>query len=128
MKKVLFVCVGNASRSQMAEAFFNSISKNARASSAGTKPAERISSRAVQVMKEAGIDMSGGRPKPLTHEMIHDADIIVTMGCGVSGVCPATVATEDWGLPDTVDQPIEKYREVRDLVKRKVEKLVEDNR
>ncbi len=110
----------------MAEAFFNHITKTANASSAGTKPAERVSSRAVQVMKEVGIDMSKAKPKLLTHKMIHEADIIVTMGCGVSNVCPATVSTEDWGLPDPLDMSIEKFREVRDLIRKKVEKLVEN--
>ena len=100
MKTVLFVCVGNSGRSQMAEAFFNQAAGGkARAMSAGTKPASAVDPRTVEVMREVGIDISAARPKALTTEMLEQADRVVTMGCGVEGVCPASfVETEDWQL------------------------------
>src|SRR5512137_2695716 len=98
MKTVLFVCVGNSGRNQMAEAFFKqAASGRARAISAGTKPASGVDPRTVEVMREVRIDISAARPKTLTMEMLEQADRVVTMGCGVEGVCPASfVETEDW--------------------------------
>ena len=106
MKTVLFVCVGNAGRSQMAEAFFNQAAGGkARAISAGTKPASAVDPKTVEVMREVGIDISAARPKALTMEMLDQADRVVTMGCGVEGVCPASfVETEDWQLEDPKGQ------------------------
>lgn len=125
LRNVLFVCVENACRSQMAEAFFNKMSRAAKASSAGTKPAMAVNPMAVKVMKEVGIDISGARPKLLTLEMLEKADKVITMGCSVEGVCPgAIVETEDWGIEDPAGKPIEKFREVRDLIKEKVADLV----
>ena len=100
MKNVLFVCVGNAGRSQMAEAFFNHLAGGkAKALSAGTNPANVIDPKVVQVMKEVNIDISGNRPKKLTVEMLSQADKVITMGCGAKNVCPASfVETEDWEL------------------------------
>lgn len=127
MVQVLFVCVENACRSQMAEAFFNKLAKKARASSAGTKPAPHVNPLAVQVMNEVGIDISHARPKLLTLEMLKHADRVITMGCTVGDVCPgAMVETEDWKIEDPVGKPIEKFREVRKLIKRKVEKLINE--
>ncbi|MEW6222984.1 MAG: arsenate reductase ArsC [Candidatus Hadarchaeota archaeon] len=124
MKRVLFVCVENSFRSQIAEAFFNSMAKNARASSAGTRHAEKVSSTAIQLMKEVGIDMSGAKPKMLTPEMVEEADRVISMGCEVGEVCPGVVADEDWGLEDPIGKPIEKAREIRNMIKAKVERLV----
>ena len=91
MKTVLFVCVGNSGRSQMAEAFFNQLANGkARAISAGTKPAANVEPTVVKVMKEVGIDVSGNKPKPLTPEMIDQANLVVTMGCSAEAVCPAS--------------------------------------
>lgn len=127
MKKILFVCVENACRSQMAEAFFNRISKTATASSAGTKPAANVSLGAIQVMKEVGIDISEARPKLLTLEMLDAADKVITMGCAVGDVCPgAIVEAEDWGIEDPTGKSIEKFRKVRDIIRKKVERLVND--
>ncbi|MEW6033886.1 MAG: arsenate reductase ArsC [Chloroflexota bacterium] len=128
MKTVLFVCVGNSGRSQMAEAFFNHLARGkARALSAGTNPAGSVSSTVVQVMREVGIDLSDKRPKALTQEMLEQADRVVTMGCGVEGVCPASfVETEDWGLEDPKDKPIEKVREIRDEIRAKVVRMLMD--
>lgn len=97
MKTVLFVCVHNSGRSQMAEAFFNRLAGGkARAVSAGTEPGEKVHPEVVQAMKEVGIDISGNRPKLLTEEMLAQANRVVTMGCMTGGVCPASfVETED---------------------------------
>lgn len=124
-KKVLFACVENACRSQMAEAFFNRMSKKAVAISAGTRPAPHVNPLAVIVMNEVGIDISKAKPKMLTLEMIESADRVITMGCAVGDVCPGTIVkTEDWGIEDPAGKSIEKFREVRDIILRKVERLV----
>ncbi len=126
MKTVLFVCVGNSGRSQIAEAFLNHLAEGrARAISAGTNPATSVSPEAVQVMKEVGIDIGAAVPKPLTGQLLSQADRVVTMGCGVEGVCPANfVPTEDWGLDDPKGKPIEKVREIRDEIRKRVLKLL----
>ncbi len=127
MKTVLFVCVGNSGRSQMAEAFFNQAAgSKARAISAGTKPAGAVDPNTVAVMREVGIDISAARPKALTMEMLDQASRVVTMGCGVEGVCPASlVETEDWQLEDPKGKPIEEVRRIRDEIRAKVMKLLE---
>lgn len=107
-KTVLFVCVGNPGRSQMAEAFFNRLSKTWKATSAGTKPDEKIHPYTVLVMKEAGLEVSKPTPKLLTHEMIERADRIITMGCG-TGAIPANYLSkvEDWKTEELYGKPIE---------------------
>jgi len=127
MKTVLFVCVGNAGRSQMAEGFFNHLANGkARAISAGTKPASAVDPKTIEVMREVEIDISAARPKALTMEMLDQADRVVTMGCGVEGVCPASfVETEDWQLEDPKGKPLEEVRRIRDEIKAKVMKLLE---
>jgi arsenate reductase len=129
MKTVLFVCVGNAGRSQMAEAFFNRLADGkARAISAGTMPASAVAPRTVEVMREVGVDISAARPKALTLEMLEQAVRVVTMGCGVEGVCPASfVETEDWQLEDPKGKPIEEVRRIRDEIRAKVLQLVEES-
>ncbi len=127
MKKILFVCVENAGRSQMAEAFANYYGKGKlTAQSAGIKLADRVNPLAVAVMKEKGIDISGNRPKMLTAQMANSSDLIVTMGCGVGNVCPGPFFKEtlDWGLEDPKGQSIEKVREIRDEIERRVKALV----
>jgi arsenate reductase (thioredoxin) len=126
VKTVLFVCVHNSGRSQMAEAFFRALAGGkAKAISAGTKPADRVNSTVAAVMKEVGIDISRRRPKALTFEMMEKADRVITMGCGVEETCPATFApTEDWQLDDPEGRPIEEVRKIRDDIKARVEKLV----
>jgi arsenate reductase len=130
MKTVLFVCLGNAGRSQMAEAFFNQAAGGkARAISAGTRPAEAIDPRAVQAMQEIGIDISGNKPKTLTMEMLEQADRVITMGCGVEGVCPASfVETEDWQLEDPKGKPIGEVRRIRDEIRARVLRLLEKSK
>ena len=124
---MIFVCVGNAGRSQMAEAFFNQAAGGeAMAISAGTRPASAVDPRTIEVMREVGIDISGNRPKSLTMEMMDQADRVVTMGCGVEGICPASfVQTEDWQLEDPKGKPIEEVRRIRDEIRAKVLKLLE---
>jgi len=124
-KIVLFICVGNSGRSQIAEAFFNKLSKTGKAISAGTMPDDRIHPYTVQVMKEAGIDVSQQKPKPLTPEMIDKADKIITMGCGAN-VCPANYLPKigEWKIEEPYGKPIKKVREIRDQIKEKVKKLI----
>ena len=128
MKTVLFVCVGNSGRSQMAEAFFNYLAAGrARAISAGTNPAKSVAPDVVLAMKEMGIDISGNTPKALTEDMLAQADRVVTMGCGAEGVCPVSfVPTEDWALEDPKGKSLEQVRKIRDEIKAKVVKMLED--
>ena len=122
MSQVLFVCVGNSGRSQMAEAFFNHFSAGRLvATSAGTRPATSVSRTAIAAMAELGIDISAQRPKSLTPQMIRQADRIITMGCGVAETCPAGFhPSEDWDLEDTQGQPLEKVRLIRDQIREQV--------
>ncbi len=129
---VLFVCVHNAGRSQMAEALTNHLARErgipVRALSAGTVAGEGINPLAARVMEEIGVSMEGRRPKQLTQQMADEADRIVTMGCGVDAdACPASfLVTEDWGLDDPAGQPIERVREIRDQIRTRVEFLLDD--
>jgi len=127
LKKVLFICVENACRSQIAEAFFNKFAMSkAVAVSAGTRPADQVNPKAVEVMKEVGIDISKQKPKILTSELTRKVDKIVTMGCGAD-FCPAPyVKAEDWSIEDPSGKSLEKFREVRDEIRRKVEKLIKE--
>jgi protein-tyrosine-phosphatase len=127
MKKVLFVCVENAGRSQMAEAFAKKYGTGKiEASSAGNKPAEKVNPTVVQAMKDAGIDISKNKPKQLTFQMAQDADLIVTMGCNTYGICPGPFfkPTVDWILDDPKDKPIETVRAIRDDIEQRVKKLI----
>ncbi len=128
MKTVLFVCVHNSGRSQMAEAFFNQLVKGkARALSAGTDPADAIDTTVVEAMREVGIDISGSKPKALTLKMVEQANRVITMGCGVEDVCPATfIETEDWELEQPRGKPLEKVREIRDEIKARVIKMLKE--
>jgi len=129
MKKVLFVCVENAGRSQMAEAFANHYGKGkVVASSAGVMLADRVNPVVVEVMKEKSIDISTNKPKLLTTNMAEEADQIITMGCSVEKFCPAPLLKNviDWGLEDPKGKPIEKVREIRDEIERRVKKLVNE--
>jgi arsenate reductase len=129
-KTILFVCVQNSGRSQMAEAFFNDlVAGNARGLSAGTRPADKVNPAVVKVMKEVGIDISNNRPKLLTLETIEGASKMITMGCGADavGICPANIIeSEDWQLEDPKDKDVEKVREIRDEIKARVTELIKD--
>jgi protein-tyrosine-phosphatase len=126
MKKVLFICVHNSGRSQMAEAFFNRMAnRKVEALSAGTQPSEEVNPTVVEAMREAGIDISRRKPKMLTFEILESADRVITMGCSVEKACPAVfVPTEDWQLDDPTGKPIDKVRQIRDQIKIKVDELV----
>ena len=123
---MLFVCVGNSGRSQMAEGFFNHLANGkARAISAGTKPARAVDPKTIEVMREVGIDISAARPKALIMEMLDQASRVVTMGCGAEGVCPASfVETEDWQLEDPKGKPIDDVRRIRDDIRARVVRLL----
>jgi arsenate reductase (thioredoxin) len=128
MKKVLFVCVENAGRSQMAEAFANKYGEGIFiVTSAGNKPADKVNPMVVEVLKEKGIDISTNKPKLLTFQMAQDADLIVTMGCNDQGICPGPFfkPTIDWKLEDPKGKSIEKVREIRDEIERHVQELIE---
>ncbi len=130
MKKVLFVCVENAGRSQMAEAFTNKFGKDKFvASSAGNKPADEVNPVVVESMKEIGIEISNNKPKLLTAKMAEDVDLIVTMGCNDQGICPGPFfkPTIDWKLEDPKGKSIEKVREIRDEIEKQVDKLINEN-
>jgi arsenate reductase len=126
MKTVLFVCIGNSQRSQMAEAYFNHFADGgARAISAGTRSASKVESKAIAVMAEDGIDLSGKVPKPLTVEMVQQADLVITLGSGVLQSCTLNLGvSEDWAMEDPLGYPAEKLRPLRDEIKSKVLKLV----
>jgi len=126
MKTILFVCIHNAGRSQIAEAFFNQlVRKKARALSAGTQPSDTINPVVVEAMRGIGIDISHNKPKALTFEMMEKADRVVTMGCSTDAVCPATlVQTEDWVLEDPVGKTIDQVRDLRDEIKSRVLQLL----
>ena len=126
MKKVLFVCVENACRSQMAKGFFNTFTKDVIADSAGTQPAEEVNSVAVKVMKEKNIDISVFVPKMLSFSMNNEFDFIVTMGC-IDG-CPITPRnkTIEWNVEDPNGKDIGFYRRVRDQIESNVKKLINE--
>jgi arsenate reductase len=113
----------------MAEAFFEHYAAGkAVAFSAGTRPASHVDQTIVKAMREIGIDISSKRPKALTLETLDGADRVITMGCGVEGVCPATIVpTEDWQLEDPEGKPIENVRQIRDEIEAKVKKLIREN-
>lgn len=127
MKKVLFVCVENAGRSQMAEAFAKKYGADKFVvSSAGNKPSDKVNPVVVEVMKEKGIDISMNKPKLITAKMAMDADLIVTMGCNDQGICPGPFfkPTIDWALEDPKGKPVGKVREIRDEIEVRVQKLL----
>ncbi|HSQ49572.1 MAG TPA: arsenate reductase ArsC [Candidatus Deferrimicrobiaceae bacterium] len=129
MKSILFVCIENSGRSQMAEAFGKYYGKDKLIiSSAGNKPSDKVNPVVVQAMKEKGIDISQNMPKLITAQMAMDADLIVTMGCSTQGICPGPFfkTTIDWKLEDPKEKPIEKVREIRETIENLVKKLVDE--
>jgi arsenate reductase len=126
MDTVIFACVHNAGRSQMAAAWFNALADpaKARAISAGTQPGDRVHPAVVDVMREAGIDLSANRPQRLTADLAQDATLLVTMGCGDQ--CPYVpgLRTDDWPLPDPKGRPIAEVRATRDEIRRRVVSLL----
>jgi arsenate reductase len=115
----------------MAEAFANKYGKDKFiVSSAGNKPADKVNPIVVEALKEKGIDISMSKPKLLTFQMAQDADLIVTMGCNDNGICPGPFfkPTIDWKLEDPKGKPIDKVREIRDDIERRVQKLIAEER
>jgi arsenate reductase len=126
MFKVIFACVHNAGRSQMAAAFFNHLTDRTKAFalSAGTEPGLRVHPEVLAVMEEVGIDLSAAKPQKLTTELAREAQLLVTMGCGDQ--CPYVpgLRRDDWPLRDPKDLPAEQVREIRDEIRRRVESLL----
>jgi arsenate reductase len=126
MKTVIFACIHNAGRSQMAAAWFNALADTtkARAVSAGTAPGTRVHPEVLEAMREVGIDLAAQKPRKLTDELARDAQMLVTMGCGEQ--CPVVpgLKRDDWPLEDPKGKPIERVREIRDDVRRRVSALL----
>ena len=127
MKTVLFVCVHNAGRSQMAAGFMQSLGKDkVNVLSAGSMPKDQINPVAVEVMKEVGIDISNNQPKILTTESVKESDVVITMGCG--DACPIFPGKryEDWQLEDPAGKDLETVRKIRDEIKSRIESLLSE--
>ncbi len=125
-KTVLFVCVENAGRSQMAEGFFKKYApKGFKSLSAGTKPVYKLNPIVVEAMKEVGIDVSKQKSKELTDEMIRECDNVVNMGCMDKNFCPTIWLPKviEWNLEDPKGKPIEKVREIRNEIEKRTKKL-----
>jgi arsenate reductase len=125
---VLFACVHNAGRSQMAAAFFNALAdpSRARAISAGTQPAAHVHPEVIAVMREVGVDLTGATPQYLTDELARSVQVLVTMGCGEQ--CPIVpgVKRVDWELPDPKGQSLDRVRAIRDDIKHRVSDLLDE--
>jgi arsenate reductase (thioredoxin) len=124
---VLFVCVHNAGRSQMAAAFLSHLSHGAvEVRSAGSEPADRVNPAAVQAMAEVGIDIAAEQPKILTDMAVHESDVVITMGCG--DTCPFYPGKryEDWVLDDPAGKDVAAVRPIRDDIRRRVDALLDD--
>ncbi len=124
--RVIFACVHNAGRSQMAAAFFNALAdaSKANAISAGTEPGTRVHPEVLDVMREVDIDLSDRTPQLLTDALAQGAKLLITMGCG--DACPVVpgMKRDDWSLEDPKGKPVERVREIRDEVKQRVEQLI----
>ena len=123
---VLFVCVHNAGRSQMAAAFLAHLSQGSiEVRSAGSQPANEVNPAAVQAMAEVGIDIAAEKPKILTDQAVRESDVVITMGCG--DTCPFYPGRryEDWVLDDPAGQGVEAVRPIRDTIRQRVEALIE---
>ena len=128
MSKILFVCVENAGRSQMAEGFFRKLGpSNFEVMSAGTKPASEINPTAVQVMKEVNIDISQNKSKTLTSEMMSESDTVINMGCMDKESCPALFVEDidDWNIEDPKGKSVKQVRKIRDDIEARVLELVD---
>jgi len=127
VKTVLFACLHNAGRSQMAAAFFDARADpaKARAVSAGTRPADKVHPEVVEAMREVEIDLGGATPRLLEPKIAEEADLLVTMGCGEE--CPFVpgLAREDWELPDPKGQPVELVRRIREGIRSRVLSLLD---
>lgn len=128
-KRILFICIENAGRSQIAEAFAKKYGKGiVEVASAGINPAKAIHSEVIEVMKEKGIDLSKNKPKMLNNNLIMNTDFVVTMGCSVEGVCPINKMFKNvinWNLEDPKGKSMDRVREIRDVIEQKVIELIE---
>ncbi len=130
-KNYLFVCVENAGRSKMAEAFAKKLGMNAQ--SAGTLPSVSVNPVVMEAMREKGIDMSVSKPTMLHDSMINWADLVIVMGCSLQEACPAPLLAAlqkkivDWNLPDPKGKPIEEVRRIRDMIEKNVLELARKN-
>ena len=126
MRTYIFACIHNAGRSQMSAAFFNQLADptKAHAISAGTQPAQYVHPVVVEVMREAGIDLSHAHPQKLTAELAQGAEMLITMGCGDE--CPFVpgLRRDDWPLPDPKGQPLEQVRAIRDGIRDRIAALL----
>lgn len=127
MVTVLFICIHNAGRSQMSEAIFNSLAGGRhRGISAGSHPSAEVNLIAVQALREIGLDISGNKPKKLTKELILEADLAITMGCG-EDACPVVPnELREWNIEDPHGKPIEEVRKIRDDVLIRVKALLNE--
>jgi len=127
MQKIIFACVHNAGRSQMAAAFFNQLADHSKAEavSAGTEPGIRVHPEVLSAMQEVGIDLTNAKPQKLTQELAEGASLLITMGCGDK--CPYVpgLRRDDWPLPDPKGRRVEEVRIIRDDVKARVLNLIE---
>jgi arsenate reductase len=128
MKKILFVCIHNAGRSQMAEAYFNHFAEGrAIAFSAGTRPEPEMSLRTIELMREEGLELDGRKPQRLTPEMLAEADRVISLGDDVAEAWPFGFApAEDWSLGNPKDRPLNEARKIRDRIKARVLELLEE--
>lgn len=127
-RKILFVCIENAGRSQMAEGFGKKYGLDCE--SAGTIPSESVNPVVVDVMLEKGVDLRGNVPRIMTVDMVREAELVVIMGCSLESVCPRPIVVEmqkkivDWGIEDPKGKPIETVRTIRDTIEEKVKELL----
>ncbi len=128
MRHLLFACVHNSGRSQMAEAFAKRLSDGTiEFESAGANPSDRLNPVVVEAMRERGIDISQAKPKLITQEMAGRVDRVITMGCAIAEACPALrTPTEDWALDDPHGKTIEEVRVIRDQIDTRVQQLVRE--
>jgi protein-tyrosine-phosphatase len=123
LPRAYFVCIGNAGRSQMAQALWERMGGEAR--SAGSRPERELHPEVVEVLREVGIDVADRRPKPITQADAEWAEVVVTMGCG-EDACPVLPGKRylDWNLPDPIGRPVEEVRALRDDIERRLAELV----
>ena len=121
--RAYFVCIGNAGRSQMAQALYERLGGEAR--SAGSHPEHELHPEVIEVMRELGVDLADRRPRGIEQDDVEWADVVVTMGCG--DACPVLPGKRylDWNLPDPVGRPVEEVRALRDDIQRRVEALAD---
>ena len=121
--RAYFVCIGNAGRSQMAQALYERLGGEAR--SAGSHPEDQLHPEVIEVMRELGVDLSDRRPRGIEQDDVEWADVVVSMGCG--DACPVLPGKRylDWNLPDPVGRPVDEVRALRDDIQRRVEALAD---